>query len=240
MDVDSPIILGFPTCTDLNRVILNFGVAAQKALKSSATPKPTCDPDPVAKDELLRNHGDCFQGIGCFQGEFHITDDPTVPPVVHPPSRVPEALKEPLEKEWDSSVGQGISAKVIEPTDCVNSLVCVTKNTGALRLSLDPKNLNLRLKMSSRSSMLQNAFRSWLDARSGYWNIIQSDRPADFLGMVQFLSCYSLMSHNLMPIRELRSASSELSGLYSGKTSLYPQSNGLIERTVQTGNALSP
>ena len=110
MDVDGPTILGLPTCTDLNLVILNFGITTEKASKPSPTPKPVCDPDPVAKDELLRKYGDCFQGIGCFQGEFHITVDPTVPPVVHPPRRVPEALKEPLKKELDSLVDQGILA----------------------------------------------------------------------------------------------------------------------------------
>ena len=69
LDVDGPTILGLPTYMDLNVVILNFGITAQKVSKPSATPKPTCDPGPVAKDELLRNCGDCFQGIGCFPGD---------------------------------------------------------------------------------------------------------------------------------------------------------------------------
>ena len=99
-------------------------------------------------DELLRKYGDCFQGIGCFQGEFHITVDPTVPLVVHPPRRVLEALKEPLKKDLDSLVKQGILAKVTEPTDWVNSLVCVTKSTDPLRLCLDPKALNQAIKRS--------------------------------------------------------------------------------------------
>ena len=55
---------------------------------------------------------------------------------MHPPRRVPEALKDPLKKELDSLVEQGILAKVTEPTDWVNSLVCATKSTGALRLCL--------------------------------------------------------------------------------------------------------
>ena len=75
-----------------------------------------------------------FEGIGCFEGEFHITLDPTVPPVVHPLKRVPEALREPLKKELDNLEAQGIIAKVTEPTDWVNSLVCVTKSNGTLRL----------------------------------------------------------------------------------------------------------
>ena len=100
----------------------------------------------MAKDELLREYGDCFQGIRCFQSEFHITGDPTVPPVVHPPRRVPEALKEPLKKKLDWLVDQGILAKVFQLTDWVNSLLCVTKSTGALCLCLDPKDLNQAIK----------------------------------------------------------------------------------------------
>ena len=165
VDVDGPTILGLSTCTDLNLVIPNFGITTQKASKLSPTPKPICDPDPVAKDEPLREYGDCFQG------EFHITVDPTVPLIVHPPCRVPEALKEPLKKELDSLVDQGILVKVAEPTDWVNSLVCLSKGTGALRLCLDPKDLNeaallqtYALKMFSRSLMVQNVSQSWMHA----------------------------------------------------------------------------
>ena len=165
VDEDGPTILGLSTCTDLDLVILNFGITTQKASKLSPMPKPNCDPDPVAKDELLREYGHCFQG------EFHITVDPTVPLVVHPPHRVPEALKEPLKKELDLLVVQGILAKVAEPTDWVNSLVCFTKGTGALRLYMDPKDLNeaallhtYTLKMFSQSLMVQNISQSPMHA----------------------------------------------------------------------------
>ena len=87
---------------------------------------------------MLKQFKDCFEGVSCFQGEYRITVDPAVPPVVHPPRRVPEALREPLKNELVSFVEQGILAKVTEPTDWVNSLVCITKSTGALQLCLDP------------------------------------------------------------------------------------------------------
>ena len=99
---------------------------------------------------------------------------------MHPPRRVPEALKERLRKELDSLVMQGILAKVTEPTDWVNSLVCVTKSIGALRLCLDPKDLNRAIKrphyftptLEDILSKLRGArYFSILDARSGYWNI---------------------------------------------------------------------
>ena len=46
--------------------------------------------------------------------------------------RVPEALHEPLKRELDALVEQGIIAKVDEPTNWVNSLVCMTKANGTL------------------------------------------------------------------------------------------------------------
>ena len=96
------------------------------------------------------------------------------------PRRVPEALREPLKNELVSLVEQGILAKVTEPTDWVNSLVCVTKSTGALRLCLDPKDLNRAIKrphyltptLEDIPPKLNGAICfSILDARSGYWNI---------------------------------------------------------------------
>ena len=50
-----------------------------------STPQNNKDP----KSALLRNYPDCFNGIGCFSGDFHITLDPNLRPVIHPPRRVP-------------------------------------------------------------------------------------------------------------------------------------------------------
>ena len=91
-----------------------------------------------------------------------------------------EFLKEPLKEDLYSLVGQGILAKVTEPTNWVNSLVCVTKNTGALRLYLDPKDLSQAIKRPHYfTPTLKDVLPklsgakcfSILYARSGYWNI---------------------------------------------------------------------
>ncbi len=37
--------------------------------------------DTNAKKQTLKGCGDDFEGIGCFGGAFHITVDPTVPPI---------------------------------------------------------------------------------------------------------------------------------------------------------------
>ena len=181
MDPDGPTVLGLPTCTDLNLVTMNFSMTShKKESKPSVVQQPICNPDPVAKKEILEQYGGCFEGVGCFQGEFHITVDAAVPSVVHPPCRVLEALKEPLRKELDSLVTQGILAEVTDPTDWVNSLVCVTNNNSVLRLCLDLKDLNRAIKGPHYfTPTLEDILPklscarcfSILDSRSGYWNI---------------------------------------------------------------------
>lgn len=102
----------------------------------------------------------------------------------HPPwilhAGSPKALKEPQKKELVSLVEQGIIAKVTEPTDWVNSVMFVTKSTGALRLCLDPEDFNRATKRLHYFTLtlevvlprLNGAkWVSILDARSGYWNI---------------------------------------------------------------------
>ena len=180
VDTKGPTILGLPTCTDLDLITLNYSITTQVKEEESSCIKPCATGNTAAKDSLVKQYGDCFEGIGCFQGDFHITLDPLVPPVVHPPRRVPEALKGSLKKELDSLVEQGIITRVEQPTDWVNSLVCVTKSNGDLRICLDPKDLNRAIKrphhftptLDDVLSKLNGA--SWfsiLDARSGYWNI---------------------------------------------------------------------
>ena len=76
----------------------------------------------------------------------HITLDPSVPPVVHAPRRVPIRLKDKLQAELLEMESQGIIARVTQPTDWVNSLVIREKENGRLRLCLDPKGLNKAIK----------------------------------------------------------------------------------------------
>ena len=174
-----PTILGLQTCIDMNLVTLNYTITHNESTPMAGiTSTPAGNPE--AKKQLIQQHTDCFEGIGCFHGESHITLDPTVPPVIHPPRRVPAALSEPLKKELDSLVAQGTISKVDEPTDWVNSLVCVTKSNGSLRLCLDPKDLNKAIKWPHHCTptldevlpKLNGAkYFSIVDVRSGYWNI---------------------------------------------------------------------
>ncbi|CAB3990866.1 Hypothetical predicted protein [Paramuricea clavata] len=150
VDTVGPTILGLPTCTDLNLITLNYSITTQSKELQPLCPKPPSARNSAAKEDLIKRYGDCFEGIGCFQGEFHITLDPSISPVLE------------------------------QPTDWVNSLVCVTKSNGSLRLCLDPNDLNRVIKRPHHFTPTLNDVLSKLngatcfsiiDARSGYWNI---------------------------------------------------------------------
>lgn len=95
-----------------------------------------------ATKDLLKRYKSCFQGVGLFPGEYHIHLREGAIPVIHPPRRVPEALKDKVRKELDRMIDLDILEKVDIPTDWVNIIVYVTKPSGELRMCLDPKDLN--------------------------------------------------------------------------------------------------
>ena len=71
VDADGPTILGLPTCEDLNLITKNFCITTQEEISGPSTStnlaKPVCDPDPVAKEQLLKQYKDCFEGRAVFR-----------------------------------------------------------------------------------------------------------------------------------------------------------------------------
>jgi len=63
-----PTILGLPTCHDMKLVTLKHGISTTQ---TETVPMPDPQGNADAKSELLCKYHDCFQEIGCFQGEFH-------------------------------------------------------------------------------------------------------------------------------------------------------------------------
>ena len=89
---------------------------------------------------------DRFEGIGKFEGEYHIVVDPSVPPVVHSPRRCPLAIKPDIKEELDKMESMGVITPVKEATDWVSSLAYSQKSNGQWRICLDPKDLNKAIK----------------------------------------------------------------------------------------------
>ena len=97
-------------------------------------------------NKLITVYQDIFHGIGKFPGEHSFTLLLDAAPVVHPPRRVPVALRNKVKQELDRTVSNDIITKVTEPTDWVNSMVVVQKPNGDLRVCLDPQDVNKAIK----------------------------------------------------------------------------------------------
>ncbi|KAJ8049077.1 hypothetical protein HOLleu_01650 [Holothuria leucospilota] len=86
----------------------------------------------MTKEEVYSEFRDLLKGIGQIPGIIHLTTDPSVPPVVAPPRRVPVAMKPKLKKELARLEGLNIIEKVVEPTDWVSNLQKLDQNLEGL------------------------------------------------------------------------------------------------------------
>ncbi|KAI8519529.1 hypothetical protein Bbelb_027860 [Branchiostoma belcheri] len=141
-----PAIIGLSTCQKWKIISINHEVKTSSHEIEAAMPLK--DRPPIhSKKELMEMYPECFDdNVGCFKGEYHITIDPDVKPVVHPPRRVPLELRGRLKAQLEEMVEEGIISEVTQPTDWVNSIVVKEKPNGKLRICLDPKDLNNALK----------------------------------------------------------------------------------------------
>ena len=136
----------------------------------------------IGSKGILDEFPEVFQGLGCLPGKYHISVDPSVQPVVHPPRRIPHSKRDPLKKELDRMENVGIIEKVPlnEPADWVSSLVCVDKPDGSIRVCLDPRDLNRAIKREHyplplvediTSSCAGATLFSTLDAEKAFYQI---------------------------------------------------------------------
>lgn len=61
----------------------------------------TVEANPVMQEVLLKNYPDVFQGTGKLKGQYNLEVREDVQPVIHPPRRVPVALKEKQNQELE-------------------------------------------------------------------------------------------------------------------------------------------
>ena len=103
-----------------------------------------------------------------------------VVPVVHPPRRVPVALKSLLKDELRKLQEMKIIVPITGPTPWVSSMVTVKKPNGQLRICLDPKDLNRVVKRShyplpAMEELLPQKTKanifSTFDVKNGFWHI---------------------------------------------------------------------
>ena len=90
--VDTPAspVLGLEACPSLHLIKLVLSLSDNQKVSGETSP-----------DAFKKEYADVFQGLGCFPGEHKFKLDKNISPVVHPPCRVPHALKGRLKQELD-------------------------------------------------------------------------------------------------------------------------------------------
>ena len=142
----------------------------------------------MSKETIKAEFGDVFKGLGNL-GDYHITLKDQVTPVIRPPRRVPHSLLGKLKQCIEANLRCGVLKRVDQPTDWVHNLVIVEKKNGALRLCLDPRDLNKVIKREHyniptiqdvSSHLAGKKIFSTLDLKDGFWQI-SLDEQSSFL-----------------------------------------------------------
>lgn len=119
-------LLSYSTCIGLGLITINDCDSPSSFSSLKDTPSVGIAVT-VGIADLLQEYKDVFEGLGDLPGEYHIVTDNTVPPVVHPPRRVPVALRNQIKEKLDEMVASGILAPVTEPTEWVSSMLVIVK-----------------------------------------------------------------------------------------------------------------
>ena len=143
-DEDVRRLLGAETCQELNLIKVMASNISESETVNAVNDKVQTAHIVLTRDQILKEYSDVFEGLGCMDGPYHMELDETVKPVVHPPRKVPVALRDRLKEELDKLVREKVITPVTEPTNWVSSLVLVNKPE-KLRICIDPQDLNRAL-----------------------------------------------------------------------------------------------
>ena len=169
---DCTPLLGSETTQEMDLIQVRFENILSLDLSS--------EDKPLTKESLIAKFPDVFNGTGKLHGSYHLEIEADAIPVVHPPRKVPIAIKPQLKEELERLHKLGILAPVTEPTPWVSSMVVVKKPNGTLRICIDPKDLNKVLKRShyplpTIEDILPDLSRakvfSTFDVKNGFWHI---------------------------------------------------------------------
>ena len=167
-------LLSYSTCIGLGLITIND---CDSPLNSSGLKDTPSVSVTTGIADPLEEYKDVFEGLGDLPGEYHIVTDDRVPPVIHPPRRVPVALRSQIKEKLDEMVASGVLAPVTEPTEWVSSMLVIVK-PNKLRICLDPRDLNKAIRrehyqmptVEEVATRLSQAKKfTVVDAKDGFW-----------------------------------------------------------------------
>ena len=174
-DSPGPAIFGLPSSTKHKLVSIHCPINKNVRTTDIVSERQIND-----IEDLKQAYPDRFEGIGNFKGEIHIELNDNTKPVIQPNRKYPIQLVPEIVSEIEKMEKSGVIESVDEPTDWVNALAFSRKNSGGLRVCLDPKELNKSIKrtyhktptLEEITNKLSGAkLFSKLDAKHGYWSV---------------------------------------------------------------------
>ena len=193
-------LLGCDACLDLKVLeFMNLELITTPESKQAEQEMPSF----FQTDPVLQDYKGCLSDqSGKLPNNVHMEIDSSVPPVVHPPRKIPIALLEPALEKLTEMEEDGIIIKEEEHTPWVSSMLVIDKrkvkeqNTplskNDVRICIDPRDLNKALRrphypmvtVEEDANRLSGAksFMS-LDACSGYWQLPVNDESSKLLAV---------------------------------------------------------
>ena len=170
IDREATPILGLNDALRLQLIQLDKSVYEVKA-----------EDEDVFRTQVITEYADLFdEKLGTLPANYHMRIDLSVPPVVKPARKVPQAMEQKVKEELADMVKKGVIVRETEPTEWVSQMVATRKKNGDVRICLDPRDLNTALRRphypmrtaEDVASRLGNArVFSTLDAKAGFWQI---------------------------------------------------------------------
>ena len=168
-------LLGCTNCKSMK--LITFHNVDQLRSQSHNGVTPQSSLHGLSSEQIFAKYSKCFDGLGRISDPYHIKINPNATPVVHPPRKLPSALRDRVQNELQDMEEKGVIKKVNEPTAWVNSMVVNEKRSGKLRICIDPRDLNKALlrehyqlptQQEITSRLTDAKFFSKLDANSGF------------------------------------------------------------------------
>ena len=173
---------------DLDFYVVNFQATPILGLEACKTLKLLEKVDIVKNEHqkvtmntLLKDYKDNFKGLGKFEGQYKIELNSDARPVINPPRVVPQTLLPKLKEALDKLESNGVITAVEEATDWVNNLVIVEKPNGALRLCLDPRELNKAIKRQHFQIPTLNDITAKLNGKTLLYHQVELDTSSSYL-----------------------------------------------------------